>query len=120
MPDDLLKTVRIANREFEAFMEEVTREGANAMATRPAARRLERVNLRLKQVATHLAEGPGHPKPPLGTEYELFEYRDNLRRLRGTLQTLQFSLLAEKTRLENVRANLQSARAWAASLRDIS
>jgi len=36
------------------------------------------------------------------------------------METLQFSLLTEKARLDNVRANMQSARAWAASLREIS
>jgi hypothetical protein len=34
------------------------------------------------------------------------------------MQTLQFSLLAEKSRLENVRANMQAARAWATSVRE--
>jgi P2-related tail formation protein len=52
--------------------------------------------------------------------YELLKYRDNLKALRGVMETLQFSLLAEKARLENVRANLQSACAWATSVREIS
>ena len=52
--------------------------------------------------------------------YEALKYRENLKSLRSTMETLQFSLLAEKARLENVRANLQAARAWAKSLREIS
>ena len=36
------------------------------------------------------------------------------------METLQFSLLAEKARLKDVRANMQAARAWATSLREIS
>jgi hypothetical protein len=36
------------------------------------------------------------------------------------MEALQIALLAEKTRLENVRANMQAACAWATSVREIS
>ena len=36
------------------------------------------------------------------------------------MEGLQFSLLAEKARLDNVRANVQAACAWAESVRELS
>ena len=52
--------------------------------------------------------------------YQVMKYRENLKALKSIMEALQFSLLAEKARLENVRANMQAACAWAASVREIS
>jgi hypothetical protein len=120
MSNELLDVIRIANREFQEFIEQVSQNGAKVVGTRGAARRLERVDLRLKQVAQFLGGGlrPAALEPEAA--YEVLKYRENLKNLRNAMETLQFSLLAEKSRLENVRANMQAACAWAVSLREIS
>jgi hypothetical protein len=120
MSDGLLDAIRIANREFQEFIDEVAQSGAKVVESRGAVHRLEKVQIRLREVARHLAEEARSPTRTPEAAYEVLKYRENLKNLRGVMESLQFSLLAEKTRLENVRANLQSACAWAASLRDIS
>jgi len=120
MNNDLLEVMRIANREFQEFIEQVAQSGAQVVESRGAVRRLEKVDLRLKQVSQHLAAGSKSSTLEPEAAYEVLKYRECLKTLRNVMETLQFSLLAEKARLDNVRANLQSACAWATSLRDIS
>jgi hypothetical protein len=120
MNNELLDILRIANREFQEFIDQVTQNGAQVVESRGAVHRLEKVDLRLKQVSHRLAAGSKSPAPEPETAYEVLKYREKLKALRNAMETLQFSLLAEKARLENVRANLQSACAWATSLREIS
>ena len=120
MSDDLLETLQSANREFQEFIEQVSEGGARAVETRGAMRRLVKVDLRLKHVSKCLASAS---KPYLKSPeaaYEVLKYRENLKTLKGLMESLQFSLLAEKTRLDNVRANMQAARAWAESVRELS
>jgi len=119
MNGSLLDILRIANREFQEFIDQVAQKGEKVVDSRGAVRRLTRIDLRLKQVSNFLAESKPLPPTP-DAEYEVLKYRDNLKSLRNVFETLQFSLLAEKARLENVRANLQAACAWATSLREIS
>jgi division protein CdvB (Snf7/Vps24/ESCRT-III family) len=120
MNHKLLDTIRIANREFRDFIDQVAQSGAQIVESRGAIRRLEKVNLRLQDVSQFLAaeSRPSAPEPEAA--YEVMKYRENLRALRNAMETLQFSLLAEKARLENVRANMQAACAWATSLRETS
>ena len=120
MDNELLDIIRIANREFQEFIDQVAQNGAKVVESRGAVRRLEKVDLRLKQVSEHLASAVKTSAQEPEAAYELLKYRENLRTLRNVIETLQFSLLAEKARLENVRANMQSACAWATSLREIS
>ena len=77
-----------------------------------------KISARLRQVAELLAAGNG--SSPAGGTVELIRYRDTLRALRNALETLQFSLLSEKARLEQLQGNLRAAEAWAASLRETS
>jgi hypothetical protein len=120
MRNELLDVIRIANREFQAFIDEFAQTGTRVVETRGAARRLEKVDIRLKQVSQCLSAGAGSAASERDAAYEVMKYRENLKALRNIIETLQFSLLAEKARLDNVRANMQAARAWAASVRDIS
>jgi hypothetical protein len=120
MNNELLDIIRIANREFQEFIEQVAQNGSKVVESRGAVRRLDKVDLRLKQVSQSLAANSRSSVGAPEAAYELLKYRDNLKALRGVMETLQFSLLAEKARLENVRANLQSACAWATSVREIS
>jgi len=120
MNNELLDILRMASREFQEFIDQVAQNGPKVVESRGAARRLDKVDLRLKQVAQYLAgESRSAAKAPEAA-YEVLKYRENLKTLRNVMETLQFSLLAEKARLENVRANLQAACAWATSLREIS
>jgi hypothetical protein len=120
MKNELLDIMRTANREFGDFIDQVNENGAKVVESRGAIRRLERVELRLQQISKFLAVGSKSPAQQSEAAYEVLKYRENLKSLRNVLETLQFSLVAEKARLENVQANLQSARAWAASLRETS
>jgi hypothetical protein len=120
MKNELLDIIRIANREFQEFIDQVAQNGTRVVESRGAVRRLDKVDLRLKQVSQSLVAYSRSSVGAPEAAYELLKYRDNLKALRGVMETLQFSLLAEKARLENVRANLQSACAWATSVREIS
>ena len=120
MNNELLDVIRFANREFQEFIDQVSQNGAKVVESRGAARRLEKVNFRLKQVSHYLAAGFRSAAQEPEAAYELLKYRENLKALRNVMETLRFSLLAEKARLENVRANMQAACAWATSLREIS
>lgn len=120
MSSDLLDVLRNANREFQEFIDQVSQNGAKVVESRGAIRRLEKVNLRLAQVSEHLTSIPRLSAHQAEAAYQVMKYRNNLKTLQTVLETLQFSLLAEKARLENLRANLQSACAWATSVREIS
>lgn len=116
----LLNVVRTANREFQALIEEISLNGAKILQSRGAVRRLEKVSIRLRQVDRYLAENSKSSTQTPESEYEILKYRESLKALRAVFETLQYSLLAEKSHLDNVRANLQSAKAWANSVRDFS
>jgi hypothetical protein len=120
MNKELLDVIRTANREFQEFIDQVSQEGAKVVESRGAARRLEKVDLRLQQVSQYLATGSKSEAPESEAAYEVLKYRENLKALCKAMETLQFSLLVEKARLENIRANMQAACAWAASVRDLS
>ena len=120
MGSELLNVVRIANREFQEFIEKASESGGKVVESRGAARRLEKLDLRLKEMAAQLDSARRSDAHNPEAAYQLMRYRENLKALRTILETLQFSLLAEKARLENLRANLQAACAWATSVRDIS
>ncbi|MGO8786098.1 MAG: hypothetical protein ACLQVL_01770 [Terriglobia bacterium] len=120
MNNELLDVMRAANHEFQEFIDQATQNGAKVVESRGAAHRLGKVDLRLKQVSEQLLAGSRLSRQEPEVAYEIMKYRENLKALRSVMETLQFSLLAEKSRLENVRANMQSACAWAASLREIS
>jgi hypothetical protein len=120
MNNELLEIIRLANHEFQEFIERVSQDGARVVASRGAIRRLGKVDLRLKQVSQYLAAASRSSDQDPEAAYQVLKYRENLKSLKHIMETLQFSLLAEKARLENVRANMQAACAWATSLREIS
>ena len=83
-------------------------------------RGLENINSCLKHVAQQFgADFQLFEREPAAA-YEIMKYRETLLALRRHIESLEFSLLAERDRLERVRTNLQSVRAWATSLREIS
>ena len=69
MNNELLDAVRNANREFQQFIEQVAQVGAQVVVAHGAARQLEKVNLRLQEVAQHLAavRKPPNRKPHLNS-----------------------------------------------------
>jgi DNA repair exonuclease SbcCD ATPase subunit len=120
MSNELLDVMRIANREFQEFIEHVAQNDAKVVESRGAVRRLDKVDLLLKRVSKILAAvSPSSLQSPDAAN-EILKYRENLKTLRSVMETLQFSLQAEKARMESVRSNLQAAGAWATSLREIS
>lgn len=120
MSHEMLETIMAANREFREFIDQEAREEAEVTGTRRALRRLDSINFRLNQVSRHLSQdSQPFAEDPEG-EAEVWQYRENLRTLRSILQTLQVSLLAEKSRMDDTRSNLHAADAWANSLRQIS
>jgi hypothetical protein len=120
MNDELLGTIRTANREFQEFIDQVSQDGAKVVETGGAMRRLGKVDLRLKHVSQCLATLSQSSAEVPEAAHQVLKYRENLKALKGIMETLQFSLLAEKARLDNVRANMQAACAWASSVREIS
>ena len=120
MNGSLLDIMRIANREFQDFLDDIAQSGEKVVGSHGALRRLTKIDLRLKQVSRLLAAETKFFAQTPDAAYEVLKYRDILKSLRSAMETLQFSLLAEKARLENVRANLQAACAWATSLRELS
>jgi hypothetical protein len=120
MNDEFLELVRTANREFQEFIGQTSQKGTKAIESRGAIRRLEKISLRLEQVSHYLTRGYRSLAEMGEAAYEIQKYRDNLKTLGPVIETLQFSLLAEKAHLEQVRGNLQAASAWATSLREIS
>jgi len=120
MNNELLDLIRIANREFHEFTNQHPPGDAKLGEARRANRQLEKINIRLKQVAERLGGGSDVCTSEPGATYEVMKYRENLTSLQRQIESLRFSLLAEKARLENVRANLHSAGAWAMSLREIT
>lgn len=120
MSSALLDNVRLANREFQEFIEQVSKDGAKVVESRGALRRLAKVARRLEQVGEDLASAAHSTGHHPEAAYQMMKYRENLKSLRNVLETLQVSLLAERARIEHLRANMQAACAWASSLRDIS
>jgi hypothetical protein len=120
MTDEPLDTIRIANREFREFIDQVEQNGTKVVESRGAGGRLYKIDLRLQKVSHLLAADSRLSLQAPEAAFEVLKYGENLKALRSVLQTLQFSLLAEKSRLENARANLQAACAWARSVREIS
>lgn len=120
MNNAALDMLRTTNREFQEFIDLVTRNGPKAVASRGGTRRLGAISQRLKQVGEHLGSESSAMLQAPETRLELRRYAENLRTLRSVMQTVQLTLLAEKGRLENARVNLQAACAWASSLRQIS
>jgi DNA repair exonuclease SbcCD ATPase subunit len=120
MKTGLLGVTRIANLEMQELMDEVSQKGLKILESRGALGRLKRLVLRLRQVDRHLAEGRGSGAKLAEAESEVLRYEENLKALKAALETLQRSLLAQKSHLENIRANLGAASSWAASLRQTS
>lgn len=115
----LVNAVRIANREFQDFIDAVANDGPNIAKSAEAVRRLRKIARRLSQVDRYLAHPKASPATP-DSEHEILQYRENLKALKKAIETLQYALLAEKSQIENTRANMKSASAWAHSLRQTS
>ena len=111
--------LRIANKEIRNFIDEASSQPGKAVESRWAIRRLEKVAKRIQQAGKVLDQ----KRPFLGrtpTEAEFLEYAETLRKLGALLEGLQHSLLVERSQLGNIRANLECASSWAASLRELS
>ena len=120
MGSALLDAIRKANQEFQDFIGQASESGGKVVVSRGAARRLQRINQRIQQVGRVFSARSPAAEWTAQELQQVVKYRDNLKSLRTVMETLQFSLEAEKARLENVRANMQAACAWAASVREIS
>jgi hypothetical protein len=120
MNDELVDILRIANREFQEFIDRVSENGAKVVETRGALGRLGKVDLRLKHISKFLVTASQSSMQSPETAHQVLKYRETLKKLKNSMEALQIALLAEKTRLENVRANMQAACAWATSVREIS
>jgi hypothetical protein len=117
---ELLDTIRTANCEFQEFVDQVSQNGAKVVETRGSLRGLGKVDLRLKYVSKCLATVSQSSAEVPEDAHQVLKYRENLKVMKVVVETLQASLLAEKARLDNVRANTRAACAWAASVREIS
>jgi len=120
MTRELMENIRTANSEFQEFIDQAVQDQAKGVASRRMVTRIDRINLRLAHVSKVVAT-ESKPIIPLAEAVDsIRSYRETLKSLRAVLETLQFSLLIEKARLDSARANLHAACAWAASLRDLN
>ena len=120
MTKELLDTIRSANCEFQEFIDQVSPNGAKVGEAQGAILRLVKINLRLKHVSKCLATASQSSGEASEAAHQVLKYRENLKVMKGVMENLQTSLLAEKARLDNLRANTRAACAWAASMREIS
>lgn len=116
----LLEAVRTANREFRDFVEKFSEPSLTQGQCTEAARRLGRISLRLKQLERLLARRAEGDREANDINQAIVEYQENLKALKGIVETLQSSLLERKSRFEDAHTHLQAARAWATSLRQIT
>ena len=114
-----VSAVRIANREIQEFVDQFTKDGPGTTKTGVTVERLQEITRRLGQVDRYLAQSKASPPTPQ-SESEISQYRENLKALKRVFENLQDALLAEKSQIENNRANMRAASAWAQSLRQTS
>jgi hypothetical protein len=117
MSTELLDSIRAANREFQDFIVLVSSSAGNGNEIKKAIGRLSKVHFRLKHISKCLASPLKLPleSPDAGDDVQ--RYRENLKVLKGIIESLQEFLFAEKSRLDNARSNMQAARSWAESVR---
>jgi hypothetical protein len=117
MNNELLDSIRAANREFQEFIKIASPKGGNGQKFETAIPLLSRVHFRLKHISKCLATNSKsyHESPESADEVE--QYRKNLRALQETIEAIQTSVLSERIRLNSARTNVQAARAWAESVR---
>jgi len=115
-----LEKLRLANREFREFVEEVSKHGASPGQPRLALGRIEHISATLVQVGQHLKQALRTPEHSEEFRRELQQYEERLREMKGVLERLQYSLLVERARMQEIRAHLEAASAWAAPLRQTS
>jgi hypothetical protein len=120
MTKELLDTIRSANCEFREFIDQVSPDGAKVVETQGAILRLGKVDLRLKHVSKCLATVSSSSGEAAEASQQVLKYCENLKILKGIVETIQGSLLVDRARLDSVRANTRAAGAWAASMRQIS
>jgi len=120
MPSELVENIRKANRDLREFIDQVARNSGKREESRKVVRHLGKINLSLAQISKCLARESTPLQPAAYGENVILEYRETLKSLRTVLERLQFSMLAEKARLDSAQANLHAACAWATSLRNIS
>ena len=115
-----LEVIRIANREFREFSDRFSVAGMGLEQCLDASRRLGKVSLRLKQVERLIAQRLHTKQPEPGLDETLQEYGQNLKALKEIVENLESTLLARKTGMDNARARMNAADAWARSVRELS
>ena len=120
MANELVDILQAASREFQQFVEKASKTASNAAAIPVAVANLKRLDFCLKHVSKCLAAAPRPLEKDSIAARQVLTYRENLRVLKASVETLQSNLLAEKTRLENAQGNMKAVRAWAESVRETS
>jgi len=115
MASELLRCLRLANREFQEFI-----DGPQQSSPLHAVAQLERINTHLAQVARGLSPLPQFSPQQAELAIELVKYRQTLQSLSAALAALQSSLQSEKTRIESLSRDTRSAAAWAKSIRIVN
>ena len=120
MSSRLLDVIRIANREFQEFIDQASQSGPKAVESRAAVSLMGKIDLRLKQVSRHLAAASKATSPAPEVADEVMKYQETLKTLKRVMDAFQSSLPAGKSRVDNARTNMRAACAWATSVREIS
>jgi hypothetical protein len=111
MPPDSLATLRLVNDNLRSALIRLRPEQKHCSAIRPQD--FADMLGELVRAADCLRNLPANLKAGSELEKEISEYRGNLEKLKQLLPDLHGRLLAERARLQSVRAHVAAAAAWA-------
>jgi hypothetical protein len=118
---DMVQDLHEANSRLSFWLDSLVSCPGEALTQARAATPQQMAGLlsELMRAGQWLRALPGDKGKDKGAalEQELNEYRKNVERLRDLLPSIHAALLRERARIEQERARLQSAAAWARSSR---
>jgi hypothetical protein len=108
-PDILAESLQETNARLASLLDSLIPDGAQPRAATP--QQMAGLLSELMRAGQWLQGLPPQRDP--GVEVELARYRRNVERLRALLPSIHSTLLRDRARLEQERARVESAAAWA-------
>lgn len=108
-PDILAESLQETNARLGSLLDSLIPDGAQPRAATP--QQMAGLLSELMRAGQWLQGLPPQRDP--GVEVELARYRRNVERLRALLPSIHSTLLRDRARLEQERARVESAAAWA-------
>ncbi|HUA16186.1 MAG TPA: hypothetical protein VMG31_12890 [Verrucomicrobiae bacterium] len=113
-PDRLAQNLRETNARLDFLLDSLVLDAGQTRAASP--RQMAGLLAELMRAGQWLRQLPGSPDPEL--QRELDEYRRKVERLKAMMPQIHSALLHDRARLEQERARVQSAAAWAERSRE--